>query len=364
MEPLSPYSPGQNGLPPPEPADAHLLALGFAAWDAALASASDGNPDRARSWSTSPAGKRLLAAVFGNSPFLSRIAAAEWAFLTRLAEAGPEPLFDELRATTTRQGDGGENTAELMRRLRIAKRRVALLAGVAELAGWWSLEQQMQALSTFADAAINAAIRHLLRAAAAKGALVPADAEAPEGDTGLIVLGMGKLGGGELNYSSDIDLILLYDAARPAVRLGDGAQAFFTRLARDLVRILDERTGDGYVFRTDLRLRPDPRSTPLAMSVPAALTYYETVGQNWERAALIKARQVAGDTEAGGAFLADLQPFIWRRHLDFAAIQDIHSIKRQIQAHKAAAESRSRGTTSRPGAAASARSSFSPRRSS
>jgi glutamate-ammonia-ligase adenylyltransferase len=334
MEPLSPYSPGQNGLSPPQPADAHLLALGFAAWDAALASASDGNPERARSWSTSPAGKRLLAAVFGNSPFLSRIAAAEWGFLTRLAEAGPDPLFDELRAATTRQGDGGENTAELMRRLRIAKRRVALLAGVADLAGWWSLEQQMQALSTFADVAITAAIRHLLRVAAAKGVLVPANAEAPEGDTGLIVLGMGKLGGGELNYSSDIDLILLYDAARPAVRLGDGAQAFFTRLARDLVRILDERTGDGYVFRTDLRLRPDPRSTPLAMSVPAALTYYETVGQNWERAALIKARQVAGDAEAGGVFLADLQPFIWRRHLDFAAIQDIHSIKRQIQAHK------------------------------
>ena len=114
----------------------------------------------------------------------------------------------------------------------------------------------------------------------------------------------------------------------------DGAQSLFTRLARDLVRILDERTGDGYVFRTDLRLRPDPRSTPLAISVPAALTYYETVGQNWERAALIKARPVAGDRAAGTPFLAELQPFIWRRHLDFAAIEDIHSIKRQIQAHK------------------------------
>jgi glutamate-ammonia-ligase adenylyltransferase len=334
MEPLSPYSPGQNGLPPPEPADAHLLALGFAAWDAALASATGETADRARLWGASPAGRRLLAAVFGNSPFLARIAAEEWAFLTRLVETGPDTLFDELRTATTRPGDGGENTAELMRRLRIAKRRTALLAGVAELAGWWSLEQQMKALSAFAEAAITAAIRHLLQGAAAKGLLAPADPEAPEADSGLIVLGMGKLGGGELNYSSDIDLILLYDASRPAVRLGDAAQAFFTRLARDLVRILDERTGDGYVFRTDLRLRPDPRSTPLAMSVPAALTYYETVGQNWERAALIKARQVAGDTVAGGAFLADLQPFIWRRNLDFAAIQDIHSIKRQIQAHK------------------------------
>jgi [glutamine synthetase] adenylyltransferase / [glutamine synthetase]-adenylyl-L-tyrosine phosphorylase len=100
------------------------------------------------------------------------------------------------------------------------------------------------------------------------------------------------------------------------------------------VRILDERTGDGYVFRTDLRLRPDPRSTPLALSVAAALSYYESVGQNWERAALIKARPVAGDRAAGERFLAELQPFIWRKNLDFAAIADIHSIKRQIQAHK------------------------------
>src|SRR3954471_10708591 len=156
MEPLSPYSPGQNGLPPPEPADAHLLALGFAAWDAALAAASDGNADRARLWSIDPAGRRLLAAVFGNSPFLARVAAEEWAFLIRLVEAGPDTLFDKLRAATTRPGDGGENTAELMHRLRIAKRRVALLAGVAELAGWWSLERQMEALSAFADAAITA----------------------------------------------------------------------------------------------------------------------------------------------------------------------------------------------------------------
>jgi [glutamine synthetase] adenylyltransferase / [glutamine synthetase]-adenylyl-L-tyrosine phosphorylase len=334
MELLSPVSPCQDGAALPQPADARLLAIGFAAWEAALADARD-DPDaeRARSWSATPDGKRLLAAIFGNSPFLSRIAAEEWACLTRLVDQGPDPLFDELRATTGR-ADVGENTAELMRRLRIAKRRVALVAGVAELAGWWSLERQMEALSAFADAAIAAAMRHLLNAAAAKGSLKPANPDEPEADSGLIVLGLGKLGGGELNYSSDIDLILLYDPTRPALPGEDTLQPFFSRLARDFVRILDERTRDGYVFRTDLRLRPDPRSTPLAMSVPAALTYYETVGQNWERAALIKARQVAGDTAAGNRFIAELQPFIWRRHLDFAAIQDIHSIKRQIQAHK------------------------------
>ena len=114
----------------------------------------------------------------------------------------------------------------------------------------------------------------------------------------------------------------------------DGVQSFFVRLTRELVRILEAYTGDGYVFRTDLRLRPDPASTPLAMSVPAALAYYESVGQNWERAALIKARPVAGDRAAGRRFLRELQPFIWRKNLDFAAIQDIHSIKRQINAHR------------------------------
>ena len=317
------------------PADPRLLALGAAAWQTALADAADQpRAARARAWSASPAGERLLAAIFGNSPFLSGAAIAEWDFLTRLVEEGADPLFEEIAAATERHQERGENRAALMRRLRLAKRRVALLAAVAELAGHWTLEQQMKALSRFAEAAIGAAVRHLLLDAAAAGALAPTDPHDPERGSGLIVLGMGKIGGEELNYSSDIDLILLYDAALLPGPMQDGAQSRFGRMARDFVRILDERTGDGYVFRTDLRLRPDPRSTPLAMSVPAALSYYETVGQNWERAALIKARPVAGDRLAAERFLAQLQPFIWRKHLDFAAIADIHSIKRQIQAHR------------------------------
>ncbi len=219
-----------------------------------------------------------------------------------------------------------------MRRLRLAKRRVSLSVAVCDLAGAWSLERQTEALSRFAEAAIGAALRHLLRRAAKEGALALAAAEEPERDSGLIVLGMGKLGGRELNYSSDIDLVILYDAARTRVAARAGPASLFARLARDLVRILEERTGDGYVFRTDLRLRPDPAATPLAVSVAAALAYYESVGQNWERAALIKARPVAGDRAAAAHFLARLQPFIWRKHLDFAAIADIHSIKRQIDA--------------------------------
>ena len=319
----------------PRPADQRRLSLGFEAWDEALAAAAANPITRtARGWSTAPAGRRLLASIFGNSPFLSGLAVKEWQFLTRLVKEGPEPLFAGLSAAVEDPADSGEDTTALMRRLRLAKRRTALLAAVAELAGSWSLEQQMAALSHFAEAAIGAALRHLLRQAAAKsliGVIYPAD---PERDSGLIALGMGKLGAGELNYSSDIDLILFFDPAKSRVTARDGPQPFFSRLARDLVRILEERTGDGYVFRTDLRLRPDPGSTPPAMSVAAAIAYYESVGQNWERAALIKARPLAGDRDAGERLLRELRPYIWRKHLDFAAIQDIHSIKRQINAYR------------------------------
>jgi glutamate-ammonia-ligase adenylyltransferase len=265
---------------------------------------------------------------------LSSIAVKEWAFLSRLVDEGANGLFSEISANIEKTEDLGEDTAALMRRLRVAKRRVALVAAVAELSGAWSLDQQTEALSRFAEAALGAALRHLLRDAAHKGLIALPDPDEPERDTGLIVLGMGKLGGYELNYSSDIDLILLYDPTRVRVTARDRMQTFFVRVTRDLVRILEERTGDGYVFRTDLRLRPDPASTPLAMSVAAALTYYETVGQNWERAALIKGRPVAGDRSAARHFLRELRPFIWRRNLDFAAIQDIHSIKRQINAYR------------------------------
>ncbi|MGE5271145.1 MAG: bifunctional [glutamine synthetase] adenylyltransferase/[glutamine synthetase]-adenylyl-L-tyrosine phosphorylase [Thiohalocapsa sp.] len=333
MKLLSHLSPDGEGLP--LPADERLLELGRAAWDAALSEAADGaRAAAARAWSATPAGKRLLAALFGNSPFLGGAAAAEWDFLTRLIEEGADPLFDAIAAATETHADSGENQAMLMRRLRVARRRVALLVALADIVGLWPLERQMAALSRFADAAIGAAVRHLLRAATASGAVAGLDIDDPEPGSGLIVLAMGKLGGGELNYSSDIDLILLYDAAGVAGLSQDNAQSVYSRLAREMVRILDERSGDGYVFRTDLRLRPDPRSTPPAMSVAAALTYYETVGQNWERAALIKARPVGGDRAAAARFLAELQPFIWRRNLDFAAIDDIHSIKRQIHAHK------------------------------
>jgi glutamate-ammonia-ligase adenylyltransferase len=151
---------------------------------------------------------------------------------------------------------------------------------------------------------------------------------------GLFCIAMGKHGAFELNYSSDIDFSIFYAPEKLPVAEGVEPQGVAVRIANHLGRILQERTADGYVFRIDLRLRPDPSSTPPAIPVDAALEYYETVGQNWERAAHIKARIAAGDMAEGQAFLAELQPFIWRRNLDFAAIADIHSIKRQIHTYK------------------------------
>jgi glutamate-ammonia-ligase adenylyltransferase len=194
--------------------------------------------------------------------------------------------------------------------------------------------QVTAALTSAADAAVAAAVRFLFAQAVAKGDWLGQNRDQPEANSGYIVLAMGKFGAGELNYSSDIDLIVFFEPDLVPLKAGLEPLAYFVRMTRDLVRLLQERTGDGYVFRTDLRLRPDPGATHVAMSTPAALNYYESFGQNWERAALIKARAVAGDVARGNAFLQELAPFIWRKYLDFAAIADIHAMKRQIHAFK------------------------------
>ena len=146
-------------------------------------------------------------------------------------------------------------------------------------------------------------MRYLLAGAARAGKLAPPDPAQPEAGSGYVVLAMGKMGGFELNYSSDIDLIVFFDPTAPALAAGVEPGAAVRALTRTLIKLLQERTGDGYVFRVDLRLRPDPSSTQIAISVPAALDYYESVGQNWERAAMIKARPCAGDIAAGEALL-------------------------------------------------------------
>jgi [glutamine synthetase] adenylyltransferase / [glutamine synthetase]-adenylyl-L-tyrosine phosphorylase len=266
----------------------------------------------------------VLDAVFGNSAFLGRLAIREVGALGEYLAAGPETVLNAAILLAHAAARAG-NEAVAMRELRTAKRRAALAIAMADIAGAWDVSRVTAELTRFADACVGGALRFLL-----------AQQQQPvaEQDCGLTVLAMGKYGAHELNYSSDIDLVVFYDAARfPFSKRGD-QRAAAVDIVRGLVRLMSEVTADGYVFRVDLRLRPDAGATQVAISTDAALDYYEAMGQNWERAAMIKARACAGDPATGALFLDGMRPFIWRRYLDFAAIEDIQSIKRQIHAHE------------------------------
>ena len=321
-----------GALPPPaSPAAAERA---FERWAEAAAEAPAETGERARALAADPAARSVLAAVFGNSPFLTQCAIRDMAFACDLLTDGVQPAWDRTMAALDRRAPRGAGTEEIMSALRIAKRRTSLATAVADLGGAWQVETVCARLSDFAQRALALAADHLLARAAAAGDLALPHPDEPSRGSGWIVLGMGKLGGRELNYSSDIDLIVLYDGARIEYTGRASLQQCMIRLTQALVNVMAERTSDGYVFRTDLRLRPDPGSTPVAVATRAAEIYYESAGQNWERAAMIKARPVAGDIDAGEAFLDSLRPFIWRKSLDFFAIQDIHSIKRQINAQR------------------------------
>jgi len=286
----------------------------------------------------------FLAAVFDLSPFLRDLARRRpemlEALLATSAEARLDSILDEIGRLAA-QDEASE--ARMMMELRHLKTEAHFLIALADLAGEADTVETVRRLSRLADACARAAVDFLLIDAGRQGKLKLGDPVQPARGSGWIVLGMGKLGAHELNFSSDIDLISFFDPEAPAVIDPLDATDLFARLTRRLVRILQDRTEHGYVFRTDLRLRPDPGSTPLAIPVEAALTYYEARGQNWERAAMIKARPVAGDIAAGEAFLKELQPYVWRKYMDYAAIADVHSIKRQIHAHKGHGEIAVRG---------------------
>ena len=224
--------------------------------------------------------------------------------------------------------------SELMRALRGLKRKMALGLALFDLGRVWSMEQVTKVLSKFADAALLAAIRFALFQETHRGKLKLPNETKPEEDSGLIMLAMGKHGAFELNYSSDIDIIVFYETSKVQITDRFELQPSLVRVTKRIVKILQERTEHGYVFRTDLRLRPDPGATAVAISTEAALNYYESIGQNWERAAFIKARPVSCDIEAAEAFLRDLSPFVWRIYMDFAMIADVHAMKRQTHLHK------------------------------
>lgn len=274
-----------------------------------------------------------LAPAFAASPYLAGLARRSPERLKAALAADPDVRLEAVLAAARAieaQPLSLEDARPALRRL---KADLHLLTALADLGGIWGLDQVTAALTRFADAASAAALACVARAERERGRLKSDPASGRGPIAGLFGLAMGKAGAFELNYSSDLDISLFWDPEVLALADGVDPQTFVDRCARALTALLSERTADGYVLRLDLRLRPDPSATPPVVPAPAALVYYQTVGQNWERAAFIKARAAIGDLEAAQAFLAELKPFVWRRSLDYAAIADVHSIKRQIHVH-------------------------------
>jgi [glutamine synthetase] adenylyltransferase / [glutamine synthetase]-adenylyl-L-tyrosine phosphorylase len=279
-----------------------------------------------------PGLEEVLTGIADQSPYLWGLARRDPARLLRIREKAPAAALDSAlrRLASCHAPDCPEDRAMYL--LRKAKQEVALIVALADFLGEFDVVAATAALSKAADCFVATALRVALRLSGDRIALV--DSQEPERDCGLVILALGKHGAEELNYSSDVDLVVFYDLDSPALAAGQGARANSLRLTQHVVKLLQERTGDGYVLRVDLRLRPDPGSTAPAVSLEAARHYYETLGQNWERAAMIKARVVAGDQALGAEFLEEMSAFIWRKYFDYATIADIHAMKRQIHAAK------------------------------
>lgn len=276
-----------------------------------------------------PEVRALLVGTAGSSPFLRGLILREADWLDGVLDGEPEAALDAALAL-----EDGLSSDALAVRLRLAKARVALLAALADLGGVWPLEGVTGALTRLADTAVHALLVSLTGDEVRRGRLPGVDVGGGADAGGLVALAMGKMGAGELNYSSDIDLICLFDDARFDPSDLHEARASFIKVVRRMAAALGDLTADGYVFRTDLRLRPDASVTPVCISMSAAESYYEAQGRTWERAAFIKARPCGGDLAAGERFLQALRPFVWRRHLDFAAIQDAHDMRLRIRDHK------------------------------
>ena len=315
----------------PEPASGERARAGREDWFAAAVSSGGDEESFARALAGDGGARAFLDGVFGNVPALGRALIRKPAQLREVAEQGPSAAFASALDEIADAAGQTTDRRVFARKLRGARRRASLTVALADIAGAWPLDRVAQALTRLADAVLASALDHLLREAFARGTLAPPDQDEP-GAHGLTVFGVGGLGAGELTYSSELDLLVLFDHERVRHQgRGETAETLH-RLVRDLATLLGERDDDGCVYRTDLKFRPNTGSTPLALSTAAAEQYYESHGQNWERAAMIKARPAAGDMAVGADMIERLRPFIWRKYLDLSAIQDIQSIKRQINA--------------------------------
>lgn len=283
--------------------------------------------------------KPLILGLASCSPYLEGLIRKFPEYFYLVISENPDDLLASLLKEIKDLSFKANNVTEVMSILRKGKSKIALLTGYNDVGGIWGLDNITFALSHFADLCLDISLSWLIH-----GRMVRGDLPWPKGEpvppsenlshnSGFTILALGKLGGNELNYSSDIDIIPLFDEQKVIYTGNKCAGDCFVKITRELIKMLQERTADGYVFRVDLRLRPDPGATPIAMSMAAAEAYYQSIGQNWERSAYIKARPAAGDIMVGHGFIDRLRPFIWRKNLDFAAIEDIHRIKTQVHEH-------------------------------
>jgi glutamate-ammonia-ligase adenylyltransferase len=246
-----------------------------------------------------PRARAILLGIAEASPYLFDLVRADAARALRVLECEPELHLAQLIEQTRSEVSAATHEADVMQKLRRTKSEAALLIALCDIGGVWPVMRVTAGLTDLAVASVQSALRFLLQQEAMRGRITPPNPDRPEDGSGLIVLAMGKMGAGELNFSSDIDLIVFFDAAASTLAPDIEPQPFYVRVTQALSRLLQQRSGDGYVFRVDLRLRPDPASTAVAISTASALHYYEREGRTWERAAMIKARPCAGDLSAG-----------------------------------------------------------------
>ena len=272
----------------------------------------------------------ILLQIFAASEYLGDILVRdpESYDLLRLTEGQPshaQTLIDELCAEVAPLREAPLVMSELRR----FKHRETLRIAYGDIIRGQSLETVTRQISHLADAVTEAALRHAWKTLAEKWG----SPQRPDGKPArFVVLALGKHGGEELNYSSDIDLMFLYDEdGKTSGQKHCENGEFFDRLARDIRKLLSEVTPLGHAYRVDLRLRPEGSTGPLVLSRAAALHYYDTYGRTWERQAFVKSRASAGDTSFGKAFLQDLKPWVWRRYLTQADISGIKTLKRKIE---------------------------------
>jgi len=283
---------------------------------------------------------RYLGRVWAASDFVALSCVREPALIGDLLASGDllgdyarGEMLEKAQAAVADVADAGA-LGSALRRLR---RRELVRIAWRDLTGWARVEEVLEDLSALADACVQVALERLHAwQCRAYGTPVTTTGTATGRPQGLVVLGMGKLGARELNFSSDIDLIFAYPEAgqglgRRRGRPGLSDEEFFNRLAQDLIQVLNDPTPEGFVYRVDMRLRPYGDSGPLAMSFAAIEEYYQSQGREWERYAMVKARPIAGDAQDAAELAELLRPFVYRRYLDFGAFEQLREMKALIR---------------------------------